>query len=268
MTKGKLLKITESKLNSVDTVGFFEIDNNKTYIKKNKIINKNIYSEKQILSKLKGVVSQRNKDTLFIKFWNIEIESDPVKGLRRDTIVNSADNSSDFIYVIDSLNGWKKSNAIRVKKTLPFIGIKKYGGYFDVPFRFKELMATNLPFRILTRTGKLESNFLNANIAYLFVYGHTRIFKSEFIKNKNRFKALGPYLGLSSIDNPVNDKNEFGLNYGINAIWGFQSFNITLAYGWQNGFKKETKEIQPYFAIGIGFKLLENFTPEIKNKGE
>lgn len=250
----KLFLIKKIPKNVKDTIGIFFNPSgaNQTYITKDYSIKVDTFPTKLIAFKLKGSIVARNEDSIFIKFW--DITNDPSIYQDNDSFVNSANNGKDFVYKIDSA-GWKESSFFR-------------GKFFDFPFRFTQFMATSLPFRVLTKSGNLESDFLNANIAYLAVAGHTRIFKSEFVKPRNRYFAFGPYLGLSSINNPVTTKKEFGLNYGLSIVCALQGFNITVAYGFQNGFQKETKEVQPYMGFGIGFKLLETFAPEIKSKGD
>jgi hypothetical protein len=253
-SSGKLYLLKDSSLQIIEKIGEFTLNGNTTSITNKKTIKSSQLFRKRILRQLKGTITQRNKDSVFIKFWNIT-DNSPFKA-RPDysNFVNQTGNGEDFVYAIDS-GGWKTA---RLSK----------GKVFDFPFRFQQITATNLPFRVLTKTGDLESDFLNANASYLFVSGSTRIFKSEFIKPRNRYFAWGPYLGLSSIDNPQTSNKEFGLNYGLNGVFGFQAFNFTTAFGFQNGFKTDTKQLQPYIGFGIGFKLLETFSPEIKNKDE
>lgn len=249
--KGKLYLVEKQKGKIPDTTGSFILGEQKIFITKEKNQDDR-YVLKSIAGKLKGIIKERSGDTLFIKFWDITNESDSFK--TTGNFVNENNNGKDFIFIIDSM---KYDTSIWAK-----------GKFLDIPFRFNQFMATNLPFRVLTKSGNLESDFLNANIAYQFVSGSTRIFDSEFVEPRNRYFAYGPYLGLSSIDNPDTQKKEFGLNYGINAVVSKQGLNIIIAYGFQNGFKTGTKEVQPYLGFGIGFELVETFNPEIKTKGK
>ncbi|WBX96048.1 hypothetical protein [Chryseobacterium gambrini] len=223
--------------NTFDTLQIFD--------KKSKNFEKRI-----ILTRLKGTIKKRDGDTLFIKFWNIsnDVGIEYNKKMKNGQIkyIDRTDNGKNYIYI---LKGEETSKS-----------------HFDIPYRFSQLMATNIPFRVLLKSGTLESDFLNANATFVWVRGTSRIFKSEFVEQRNRYLAYGPFLGLSSIDNPVTDKKEFGLNYGVNLMGGIQGLNIVVALGFQNGFKQETKNIQPYLGFGIGFKLFETFSPEIKNK--
>jgi len=196
---------------------------------------------KEIYRKLIGTVKERHKDSLFINLWDITKDVSSGKN-----IITSKDNGSDYVIEIAKWSGIKP--------------------HFDLPYRFVQLMATNIPFRVLTKSGNLESEFLNANVSSVWVRGKTRIFKSEFVVPRNRYWAFGPYFGLTSIDGSEPEKKQFGLNYGVNIMFGIQGINIIGAYGFQNGFKADTKSLQPYFGFGIGFKLLDAFSPEIKNK--
>ncbi|MFD2585034.1 hypothetical protein ACFSR6_21230 [Pedobacter vanadiisoli] len=199
------------------------------------------FEKKEIYNKLIGVIKERNKDSLFVHFWDITKNVSST-----NNIITSEDNGSDYVIEVKKWNGNRS--------------------HLDLPYRFVQLMATNIPFRVLTKSGNLESEFLNANVSLVWVKGKTRLFKSEFVEPRNRYWALGPYFGLTAIDGSDTEKKQFGLNYGVNVMAGIQGINIIAAYGFQNGFKSDTKSIQPYFGFGIGFKLLEAFSPQIKNK--
>jgi hypothetical protein len=210
------------------------------------------YTPKTINSKLKGVIQKRSKDgnndTLLIRFW--DITNEPATFTANAAIVNSTNNGQDFIFVINPTY-WATHRVLQI------------------PYRTWQFTATNLPFRILTKSGDLEAEFLNANVSFIKTFGHTKIYQSEFVVPRNWSLSVGPYLGLTAIDNPsaTNDnKKEFGLNYGLNGIYAVQNFNITAAFGFQNGFKEQTRSVQPYIGFGVGFKLVEFFTPEIKDK--
>lgn len=249
---GKWFLVGDTSKTILDTIGGFKFSSDSILITKKVKIQKQTRTSKLMATEsLKGIITERNQDTLFIKFWDITGKNDSWKGNAK--YINSTDNGEDYMYVIDS-TGWKSR--------------KRGGRYFDLPFRFQQFTATSLPFRVLTKTGTLESDFLNANVAYLLFGGRTRIYKSEFVNPRNRYWGGGIYAGLSSIDNTETSKKEFGLNYGANIVFAFQNLNLIAAYGFQNGFKTATKEIQPYIGFGIGFKLVETFTPEIKNKEE
>jgi hypothetical protein len=248
--QGKLFLVKPLKKKTTQTVGYFG-NAPVTVIKKDVIITSDTLIERSFLKQLRGIVSSQsaNGDTLFIKFW--KFKKDNLKGDR--LFVNSDDEDAGFAYVIDSLQGWKQ-------------GWLHAGKTFDVPFRYRQFLATNIPFRILQKSGKLESDFLNANIAFMSVSGATRVYKSDFLSARNRYFAYGPYVGLSAIDNPLTTRKEFGLNYGLSGMIGIQGFNIICAYGFQNGFNEGTKGIQPYIGLGIGFKLMDTFAPDIKRK--
>lgn len=207
--------------------------------------------QRVIKNKLTGVIKERSEDTLFITFWrlidNVGV-GEMVQGIK---VVDSADNKKEFYFLMK--DRWK--------------GTKHH---FDVPYRLDQLIATNIPFRVFiggSKPGNVESEFLNANVAYVRVKGATRIFESELVAPRPRYWAWGPYLGLTAITNPENtDKKEFGMNGGINLIGGIQGINGVVAFGAQSGFTRATNDVQWYFGFGIGFKIFELFSPEIKNK--
>lgn len=227
------------------------LNNGKLYVVNKKAPRAGRYTPIDIASQLKGAITKRSRDgvndSLFISFWPIVKEA--ATYTTNKAVVNSTNNNDDFVFVINT-SYWDTHRVLKI------------------PYRTWQITATSLPFRVLAfrKAGNLESDFLNANVAYVKVFGTTKVYQSEFIETRNTSIAVGPYLGLSSIDNTLANRKEFGLNGGINAIYALQSFNITGAVGLQQGFREGTNELQPYFGFGIGFKLVEVFAPEIKEK--
>ena len=257
LESGGVLHVSkDTTLTTLDTIGCCAQGNGSLYLTKSRAYTVKIDSIKQIAGslhggigkragKLKGVITERNGDTLFINFWDIT-PPDPFSGT--NPYVNILHNGESFYYVITN---WRRRSFFS-------------GRYYDIPFTFKQFMATSLPFRILTKNGDLESDFLNANIAFMFIRGATRLFKSEFVEPRNRHLGIGPYFGLSSIDINNEDK-EFGINYGINLVGALENVHFTIAYGFQNGFD-QAKKVQSYVGFGIGVSLFETFKPEISKK--
>lgn len=229
----------------------FKNDNfNEIYeITKNAKVN---LKKRTIHSKLVGIITKRNEDTLFIKFWDITRDTN-LPTDNNSNIITSADNKKKFFFLLKS-DDWSGKNC-----------------HFDIPYKFNQLIATNIPFRAIlngSRKGEVEAEFLNANASFVMIRGSTRIFDNEFVKSRSRYWAWGPYLGLTAITNNESDKKEFGLNGGVNLMAGIQGLNTVLAFGAQRGFTSGTKDLEFYFGFGIGFKLFEMFSPEIKNKGD
>lgn len=209
--------------------------------------------QRVIKNKLIGVVKERNEDTLSIVFWPLiddEGLGQTVQGIK---IIDSTDNKKKFYFLVK--DGWKGKRR-----------------HFDVPYRFSQLIATNIPFRVFiggSKPGNVESEFLNANVSYVLVKGSLRIYESDLVAPRPRYWAFGPYLGLTAITNPdKTDRKEFGVNGGINLVAGTQGVNAVIALGAQSGFTRATNDMQWYFGLGIGFKIFELFSPEIKNKKE
>jgi hypothetical protein len=195
---------------------------------------------------LKGEIGSRNKDTFTVNLW-------PPLALKGNNLVldsNGTAHDSDYIIVVKD---WNPNNT-KFKK-------------IKIRFREWELTATNLPFRVKFRDStNLEGEFLSFNVTFLRVFGTTKIFQSRFVKPRNRSIAIGPYAGLSKIENPNNNKSEFALNYGANVVYSLGKLNLVLAAGAENGFKKGTKKLNPYIGFGIGFSLVDKFEPEIESK--
>jgi hypothetical protein len=242
-SKGDFYQISKKPGKVIDTIGY--INGSNTLILKSTSVNKTDLLKRSLSSNLKGTISKRSGDTLFINFWKIVKESSNKSAALN--IVNIKNSENDFIFVINDTSYVK-------------------GKYFNIPYRMGQFTATSLPFRVLLKGGKLESDFLNANVAYFSIKGRTKIFRNKLIKARNSFWGLGPYLGLSAIDNEETKNKEFGLNYGGSYIRSIQGLNLTVALGAQNGFKEGTRSVKPYLGFGIGFKLVEIFSPEIKDK--
>lgn len=137
-----------------------------------------------------------------------------------------------------------------------------------VPFRFGQFAVTSLPFRINLHTGEFQNEFLNANIAYLFVYGKTKFYKSKFLEPRSNYWAFGPYIGASTVKETENgeEKDAFGFNYGVNAVRSISNINLTMALGAETSFKSKANAFNPYIGIGLGIKLIEFYEPENKDE--
>ncbi len=192
-------------------------------------------TQQEIYKSLLGVIDRRTGDKLYIHFYDI-INS--IAAAPAATYVDLTDNGKSFEYTITN---WKK------------------GKKFNVPFKYKMLTATSLPFRINFSTGDTEAEFLNFNAAFLWVNGRTKFFKNEDIDPRNFQFGFGPYLGLINI--PLNDKNEFGITYGATVLFSVHKINLVGAFGLSNGFSKETKPTVSYLGFGIGFNLVELYDP-------
>lgn len=188
--------------------------------------------------KLLGNIIGQNSDTLLIRFWDIiNTEKYPDRFKGSTNFINSADNEKDFYYV---LTDYKVS----------------------VPFRFRMLTATNIPFKVALNDKKLTTDFLNFGISYFWVWGKTNFYKNDFVPTRDWYVGLGPYVGLSSIDDPNSEDDQFGLSFGANAIFSIYDLNFLIALGADQGFKANTNELMPYVGFGIGFKMVEITTPK------
>jgi hypothetical protein len=193
-----------------------------------------------------GTIDKRNKDTFDVHFWP------PLKLQANNLVVDSTGIVHDSDYVVVVKN-WKLDE-------------RKYK-QLVMPYKHQQLTATNIPFRIKFRDSTTyEGEFLNANVTYLWVCGKTKIFESRFVKPRNYSWSFGPYTGLSEIENPENEKKEFGFNLGLNVIYATGKLNFVLAGGAEKGFTKGTRKLNPYIGFGFGFSLAETFLPEIESK--
>ena len=217
--------------------------------------------ERTIGKSLKATITERNKDTLTVKFWYIDSIRNPDPYKDSVNYINSKNYDSITIYVIKN---WRT-----------YFGLKffnyKFGYHLikDIPFHQRQLTATSLPIRKnLDKEGNFQTDFtFNANLTYLFITGHSRLYKSSFVQPRNRFIGIGPYVGISSMDadSSKTPKKTLGLNFGGNLVLNAYNLNLVFAVGIEKGFTAYTKKTTPYFGIGIGFKLVDISTPEIKN---
>jgi hypothetical protein len=166
-------------------------------------------------------------------------------------LIHSGISEDSTEYINNSLNGhyfvlnipWKKRRT------------------FTVPFAYRTITATSLPFRVDLTEGMTQSDFLNFNMAYLWVYGRTKYFKNDDINPRNVYLGVGPYVGLINIIVPSSANNAFGLTYGATAVLSIYNINLVSSFGISNGFTKITGTGTPYIGFGIGFNLVSLSDP-------
>lgn len=195
---------------------------------------------------LKGTIDKRNGDTLHVGLW-------PSLGLRNSQlVVDSTSTAHDSTYII-IIRNWRIHRGKYEKAKFPY--------------RHTQLTATTIPFRVKFRDSTTyEGEFLNANITFLWVRGMTKIYRSKFVESRHRVWAFGPFVGLSELENPKTEKNEFAANIGGNLIYGTGKLNFVFALGGEFGFSRETRRFNPYIGFGFGFSLAEVFEPEIESE--
>lgn len=180
-----------------------------------------------------------SKDTITINPWFAEEGNK----LLRDTGNSLLDINDDNEYVL-AITNWS-------------------GDYphIDVPYTFQQLTATNLPIRYNLKNGQFQADFLNINLAYFWIYGTTRFFKSKFVEQRNRYWGLGPYIGGSTVAEDESKKSLFGLNYGINAIGSIYNVSLILALGAETAVSSKQNKFNPYVGLGLGLKLGDVYGP-------
>ena len=149
-----------------------------------------IVTPKSIHRKLKGVIDFRESDTLYIHFWNIT--GGPTLPA---TCITAMDNGNDFTYQIS----WNRK------------------GNFKIPFSYRILTATDIPFKYDFITKKTKADFLNFNLAYLFIFGRTKVFQNNDIKPRNFHFGIGPFCGITSIEDTTQSLKQFGVTYGVSV---------------------------------------------------
>ena len=210
--------------------------------------------QKKIHQSLKGYIIKQSedRDTLFIRFWDIESKSDEFKS--NAGIVNSIDdNGFTFAYKIK----WENNK------------------YFKVPFSAKIITATSIPFRYrLKNNADLEAEFLNVGVNLFFVNGVTKFFKQEQIEPRQNYWGWGPFVAFAQqkIDSSNTngyvkiEKQVATISYGISGIRSCNGFSFILAIGFDNSIGKNAKYweennfkkgLKPWIGFGFGFKLTE-----------
>jgi hypothetical protein len=195
---------------------------------------------------LRGTIDKRSGDTLFVSMWPGLDPSNAAIAFN-----NKVERKDDEYMIL--VKDWNPQS-------------RKYEA-IKIPFKQHQFTATNIPFRVKLRDSTVvQSEFLNINIAYLFIRGKNKIYESKFVKNRASSFGHGPFLGFSTIENPVTEKDEFGFNIGYNAVFSFGKLNFVIAAGTENGFTRHTRRLNPYVGFGFGFGLIELFDPEIKTE--
>jgi hypothetical protein len=249
-TKGKLL-INDTEVVKCLLDGYVKnnpTDSNFIY----KINNTPVFKDISLINKIiiGNIKINETHDTLSIEPW---YETNKEAKYFEDKNQNKLgiDDEKSYKYVIN----WEKN---MTKNGYPII---------EIPFEYRQFALTSLPFRFNLKDKKFSADFLNANIAYLWIYGKTKFYKSKFKEPSSNYWGIGPYIGASTISDESEEKKAdvFGFNYGINVIWSIQNINLSLALGAESGFTTKKNAFIPYWGIGIGIKLIEFYEPENKD---
>jgi hypothetical protein len=189
-----------------------------------------------------------DRDSMYIEFWKITglgHQNDP-------TIINIADSNKTFAYKID----W-------------------HNGHFKLPFRARALTAVSIPFRVKMRNkADLEAEFLNIGITHVWLWGHTKFYKSKHVESRQFYYGVGPFLAFSQlkIDSTntrgymTTEKQVANFSYGVNGLISVNNFHFVLALGFDNTFGPNAKHYQdnisnrgasPWIGFGVGFKLVD-----------
>ncbi len=189
-------------------------------------------------------ITEISGDIITFQFWDVyDYDGSKAKGAR--WTLNTTYSGKDFEYRLNS-SDWKN-------------GIK-----FKIPFRYRTITAVALPFRLKLDDMSLEADFLNFNIAHMWMFGRTTIYKKTFIEHRHSQWGFGPFAGLTSINNSDGDLKEFGVAYGLNLTFvTIQNITISTAVGYENGFSYAWQN-RWFAGIGLGFKLVELYSPSYK----
>lgn len=195
---------------------------------------------------LRGVIKERNGDTLFINFWRFNKDY-----LKNDnSYVNSNDSAETFILVI---NKWERS--------------RRGNQIIDIPYRNRQFIAANYPVRVNPVDGRVQSGLENASISYMLVFGKARIYKSDFIEPRCRFWGFGPMLGVGTrTREDDDDKEDITMTGGLSITGSMYGVKLLVALGAERGFNKKSNKITPFIGFGFGIDIYSVVNPEIKRK--
>jgi hypothetical protein len=205
-------------------------------------------------------ILNRNKDSLRLNFWNVT----PNKVLSA-TDANIYDEKYNGKTCVLVMKQWEKVNGF------DFFKFKKFEREANIlKFRHFDITALNLPFRISfdlkSKETKLESEFLNINLAGVYCKGETTLFKNSNIKNKVITYGLGPFVGVRAISDSTKPDNRFGLNYGVTSLYSRNNLQFNCSFGAETDFIKNGNRFLPFLAFGVGFELFSLFEHEIEKE--
>lgn len=258
-----------------DTVGYTIEDTKKIkYIFKDSSLEHDAYHHhdfnKNRPKRFWGDITNKSHDTLYIALWNFG-----EKKMKKYSLQPLAD--STYIFHIGRYPFYQDDSVSR--KNLPgnwrkfrYRGIDGLPKWYAVPYAHAFLGATTIPFRVSVWDWSADKDFLNANINAGYLWGRTRFYKFDDIKPRNFSFGLGLYLGFVEIEDSVSNKERLGLSWGINIVGNvFNNLSIIGSFGVNSNFGKKYDlqaalpnggtnwkvMLQPYFGIGIGYKLYD-----------
>ncbi len=226
-------------------VGYLKRSGDTIMLKVDSAYNDYVHQKNYKTKSLKGIVQERNEDSLFIKFF--PFTKDLVKA--NPAYVNSSD--EDGLYVL-KINDWKISGRSNKVK--------------DIPYRNTQVTAVNFPLRINLSDGTIEAGLSNVAVSVTRIRGLARIYKSsELYETRYRYWGYGLMVGMGSRKNS-NDKDEFAINYGLSLIGSIYGVKLIVASGLENGFKSTSKKASFFIGFGFGVDIYSLVNPEIKKK--
>jgi len=147
---------------------------------------------------------------------------------------------------------------------------------FNLVFNGKYLIPISIPFQDIgfsfRKAINLQSNFLNAGMAYGWAHGKTTFFKNDQIAPKNFYMGTGFVAALASATDNTNNKIMVpafitGVHIGV-AIssvqilaaggYGFAVQNVNTAWG---------KSGAPWVGFGVGLSLFNVAIPSVSSGG-
>lgn len=202
-----------------------------------------------------------NADTLKLIFWDIIGTRNQINPLEKETLIYGSEYNGQYCYL--HIDKW---DSIHAYNLFTFSRYHRQG--IRIPFRYFGISVLQLPFRIVPTSDeiRLESEFLNINLAGLWHMGHSRIYRNSRIPVSTREFGFGPFIGLRAIPKPTQLSDGFGFNYGFCSSFSLNKLQILLGVGAETDFGKNGNPFMRYISFGIGYELFAQFSPEIKTE--
>jgi hypothetical protein len=209
---------------------------------------------KIIRGTLNGIVDYREGDsTFFIHFWYFSNDENKRQLKTTDPVIVKNKSKADqhkYSYV--------DSAEVATNSEFVFNVHWKEGYYFDIPFTFHCITASNTPLKYNFTTQQIDASLINFSVAYFTCYGQRRFFRNQDINSRDRYQGVGFYLGLAQASSNDNSFSQFLLTYGASLVFysaGAGGLNIIPSFGFENGFTSQTQKIEPYVGIGLGINI-------------
>ncbi len=196
---------------------------------------------------LRGIIKERNGDTLFFNLWPLKNLNSSDENLYPS--VKKEEETKTYALVIGNWHTTGREYQVK-----------------DIPFRNRQFIAANFPVRVNPKNGEVKSGFTNASISYNWIFGHARIYRSNFIEPRIRSWGIGPMIGVGTRTRDDDEKEDITATGGFSIIGSMYGVKLLLAAGFERGFNSHSRNFTPFIGFGFGIDIYSLVDPEIKRK--